>query len=179
MSVHVVQDTKLQGLVALSQRLRKLNKRILVGVPAGKAEEDGTSMALIAAVNEFGGTIAPHSTLKKNAETGRLEKRATFEKEIVIPERSFLRAGLRHGFYAITRLNVNSLRAVAEGTMTADVALARTGAVAAGEVQKYIPVGEFKENAPSTIAKKGSDKPLIASGSLRQSITYVVEDGAL
>lgn len=155
MSVTVIKDTKLSGLMALSQRLKKLNKRILVGVPAGKVEEDGTSTALVAAVNEFGSADGK------------------------IPERSFLRAGLRKNFYAITRLNVSSLREVAEGTMTAEVALARTGAVAAGGVQKYIPEGVFIPNAPSTVKKKGSDKPLIDSGHLRQSITYVVEEGAL
>lgn len=155
MSVHVIKDTKLQGLQALSQRLKRLNKRVLIGVPAGKSEEDGTSMALVAAVNEFGSADGK------------------------VPERSFLRAGLRHGFYAITRLNVASLHEVSQGRMTAEMALERTGMVAAGAVKKYIPVGEFVPNAPSTIKAKGSSKPLIDSGSLRQSITWVVEEGAL
>lgn len=141
--------------MALSQRLKRLNKRILVGVPAGKTEADGTSTALVAAVHEFG-----------SPERG-------------IPERSFLRAGLRASFFAITRLNVDSLRAVANNTMSVDTALARTGAVAAGGVQKYIPEGDFVPNAPSTVKAKGSSKPLIDTGHLRQSITYVVEEGAL
>lgn len=32
------------------------------------------------------------------------------------------------------------------------------------------------ENRPSTIAKKGSDRPLIDTGELRKSITYVIRD---
>ena len=31
------------------------------------------------------------------------------------------------------------------------------------------------ENAPSTIRKKGSDKPLIDTGTMRQSVNYVVK----
>lgn len=36
------------------------------------------------------------------------------------------------------------------------------------------PANKWAPNAPSTIAKKGSDKPLIDTGALRRSITYVI-----
>lgn len=39
------------------------------------------------------------------------------------------------------------------------------------------PANEWQENANSTIKKKGSDKPLIDTGEMRKSITYVVKDG--
>ena len=41
-------------------------------------------------------------------------------------------------------------------------------------VQKEIVDGSFEPNAESTIKKKGSDKPLIDTGTMRQSVTYVV-----
>lgn len=154
-TVHILKDTEGRGLMALSRRLAKLNKRVLIGVPAGKSEEDGASMALVAAVNEFG-----------SPDRG-------------IPERPFLRAGIRENYPRITRLNVRTLREVAEGTMTADTALNLLGEVTAGGVKAKIAEGGFVANAPSTIKAKGSDKPLIDSGALRQSITYLVEDGAL
>lgn len=37
------------------------------------------------------------------------------------------------------------------------------------------PRNNWKENAPSTIAAKGSDRPLIEDGDLRRSITHVEE----
>lgn len=154
-TVHVLKDTEGRGLMALSQRLAKLNKRVLIGVPAGPTEKDGTSMALVAAVNEFG-----------SPENG-------------IPERPFLRTGIRENYPRITRLNVRTLRQVTDGEMTASTALGLLGEIAVGGVKAKIAAGGFVANAPSTIKAKGSDKPLIDSGSLRQSITYKVEEGAL
>lgn len=153
--VHVLKNTEGRGLMALSQRLAKLNKRVLIGVPAGPTEENGTSMALVAAVNEFG-----------SPDRG-------------IPERPFLRTGIRENYPRITRLNVRTLRQVAEGTMTANTALSLLGELATGGVKAKIAEGGFVANAPSTIKAKGSDKPLVDSGALRQSITYVVEEGAI
>jgi len=57
----------LPGLKALMQRMKDANRAVLVGVPAGVSEADGTTMATVAAVHEFG-----------SPEQG-------------IPERSFLR----------------------------------------------------------------------------------------
>ncbi|WP_297428657.1 hypothetical protein [Clostridium sp.] len=39
------------------------------------------------------------------------------------------------------------------------------------------PENDWAENAKSTIKAKGSDKPLIDTGELRKSITYVIKDG--
>jgi len=52
--------------------------------------------------------------------------------------------------------------------------LNRVGVVAVGEVQEQIRRGDYKPNAESTIARKGSDKPLIDKGRLIQSISYEV-----
>lgn len=39
------------------------------------------------------------------------------------------------------------------------------------------PENGWPANAPSTIKEKGGDKPLIDTGELRKSITYVIRDG--
>lgn len=44
-----------------------------------------------------------------------------------------------------------------------------------GDIQEEIATGDFVPNAPYTIKKKGSDRPLIDTGQLRKSITYKVE----
>lgn len=41
-------------------------------------------------------------------------------------------------------------------------------------VQKKITDGPWLPNAPATIARKGSDKPLIDTGAMRQNVTFVV-----
>lgn len=150
-SVKVIKDTQGAGVAALQRRLRASAQRVLVGVPAGPVEPDGTSMALVAATVEFG---------KEDQ-----------------PERPFLRGGVRESLPQVRALARHDLAAVAQGTMTIPVALERAGAVAVGAVKEYMTGDNFAPNAPSTIAKKGSEQPTIDTGALRGSITHVVEAG--
>ena len=46
--------------------------------------------------------------------------------------------------------------------------------VGVGLVQEKIESGSYEPNAPSTIRKKKSDKPLIDTGRMRQSVKYVI-----
>jgi hypothetical protein len=140
------------GIKALADRLASMNRSVLIGVPASaKAEADGTSMVLVAAVNEFGSSDGH------------------------IPERPFLRQGVKAGADKFERLNRVNLRLIVQGKKSVEESLEQLGVVAVGEVKRNFIKGEFKENAPATIERKGSSRPLINSGSLRQSITYVVE----
>lgn len=43
-------------------------------------------------------------------------------------------------------------------------------------IQKEIVNGDFVPNSPETIKRKGSDKPLIDTGRMRQSINYVIQE---
>jgi hypothetical protein len=47
---------------------------------------------------------------------------------------------------------------------------------AAADVQAYMVNGKFAPLKAKTIKRKGSSKPLIDTGQLRQSITYRVVD---
>lgn len=58
---------------------------------------------------------------------------------------------------------------------TAEQALNKLGVAAKGLVQEEIVNGGFAPNAESTIAKKGSEQPLIDTGYMRQSVNYVVK----
>jgi len=77
-SVRIIQDTKGSGLEALLKRLGKGEHRVLVGVPEGAGqEENGVSLATVAAINEFGAHVAPHSRihrqlLRRSTRSGRL-----------------------------------------------------------------------------------------------------------
>ena len=149
----VVTDTKMAGLTALSARMRSLKDTVLIGVPAGAKEPDGTSMAEIAARNEFGSADG------------------------TTPERPALRTGIRRGQPLFRRIGEAGLRGIVQGKTTEAVVLGRLGLAGVAAVQSEIVNGDFAPNAPSTIAKKGSDKPLIESGSFRQHITYVIDGG--
>ena len=56
--------------------------------------------------------------------------------------------------------------------------LHRAGLTAQNAVRAWFtdPRNHWAPNAPSTIARKGSDKPLIDTGELRKSITYVLSN---
>jgi phage gpG-like protein len=154
----------LKGGKTLSKKLRDMTRqmtsqgRVLIGVPkAAGAYEDGTPVALIAAVHEFGSS------------DGR------------VPERSFLRVPLRAKRKEISNVVRQQLPAVVNGDLQMSTLQHQVGAYAVGVVQQAIAEGIAPPNAPSTVARKGSSKPLIDTGHMRQSITYVVEgegDGA-
>jgi hypothetical protein len=59
-----------------------------------------------------------------------------------------------------------------------DKHLKRAGMTAQNSAREWItdPRNGFAPNSPSTIRRKGSDKPLIDTGAMRKAITFVVED---
>ncbi|MCY1185956.1 hypothetical protein D9M73_267810 [compost metagenome] len=67
---------------------------------------------------------------------------------------------------------------VLSGEMTMRILLEQMGNLAEGHVKQEITDLKDPPNAKSTIAKKGSDNPLIDSGHMRQSIRYVIDDGS-
>jgi len=143
-----------QRIKAIQDRLRS-NSGVYVGVPASAGTyESGESIAVIAAVHEFGSA------------DGR------------IPERSFLRVPLRSNQQDFANVIAGSLPGVLDGSLTMAQLMDQLGARAAAASQEAISAGIPPPNAPSTIAQKGSSQPLVDTGRLRQSITWVVEDSA-
>jgi hypothetical protein len=152
-SVRIIKDTKGAGLDALLKRIGKGEQRVLVGVPRGAgAEENGVSLAQVAAFTEFGTDKAP--------------------------ARPFLRGGIRKGLPTIARVAARDISAVAHGTKSMDVALEMAGVIGTGAVKEFMAGPNFVPNAPYTIAKKGSSQPTIEDAQLRQSITHVLERNA-
>lgn len=153
-NVRIIKDTHGAGLYALMKRLGK-GGRVLIGVPSKAGEHrgaGGASVAQVAAWTEFGAGNAP--------------------------ERPFLRGGVRSSLPNVRRVAAGDLADVAEGRKTMDVALERSGAIAAGEVKRYMAGPHFAPNAPSTIKRKGSSQPTIDKAQLRQSVTSVLEKNA-
>lgn len=149
-----MRDSAPNAIKSLKARVALLARKVNVGIPVGKNEPDGTPMALVGAVHEFG-----------SPENG-------------IPERSWLRSGLRINLPFFRSLNKRNLPSVLKGEMQAETALAQLGAVAVGKVQENITKGDFAPLKAQTIRRKGSSKPLIDSGNMRQSVTYQIVDPA-
>jgi len=125
-----------------------LGKKRTVAVLVGIRGDKGSDLVQYAAANEFG--------------TAR------------IPERSFLRSTVISKQHRYIRLIREAVRKLLDG-FSPDIAFGRLGMLAVADVQRTIRNRVPPPNAPLTIARKGSDVPLIDTGRMRQSIDYVVE----
>lgn len=132
-------------------------KEVAVGVPAGPATSkvygDGTTVLLVAAAHEFG--------------LGR------------VPERSFLRVPFQIKRDEIDAAMAEQFARVAAGQINVMTALGLVGATARNisvEAFETDGFGQWPNIEQETKDAKGSSKPLIDTGTLRNSITWDVRD---
>lgn len=90
-----------------------------------------------------------------------------------IPSRPFLRDSVDKNASQIDSACKAALQTISKGE-TAEKILKQLGAMQKGLVQQTIVSGDFKPNSPITVKKKGSDKPLIDSGGLRENVNFVI-----
>lgn len=133
------------------QMLKELSgKQVRIGFQKGKAtEDDGTDICDVAALNELG-----------------TDK---------IPSRPFLRKSVDENKGKINNFIQSQRQAIVNGE-SAESILKKFGVFQKGLVQEKIREGSYVPNAPFTIRKKGSDKPLIDTGRMRQSVNYVITE---
>lgn len=87
-----------------------------------------------------------------------------------IPPRPWLVPGVESATPDI----IDTLATGVESGTPMNQTLEQVGAIAAGAAQVYMTELRDPPNAPSTIAQKGSDNPLIDTGALRASVSYKV-----
>ena len=90
-----------------------------------------------------------------------------------IPERPFMMQSVEGNASQIDAACKDALAQIPKGE-TAEQILKMLGNMQKGLVQQTIVSGTFVENAPSTVKKKGSDKPLIETGGLRNNVAFVI-----
>lgn len=117
-------------------------------VKGDRRKSPGASIAQIAAYNEFGTDV--------------------------IPERSFMRSGFDENQSRIVNFANKQFGLVIDGALNLNDALGLIGQLVQGIIQVKIRQIRTPPNAPSTIKKKGSDKPLIDFGQMIQSVRYAI-----
>lgn len=137
-------------------RMRRMDdQQVIVGVPRGKqhidADGNAVDMALIAEVLNYG------------------------SKSRNIAARPFVEPPINQNMQKYQKLMAREARGILLGRDTLNRALAKAGMVMVADIQDYMVTGSFAPLKPETIRRKGSSKPLIDTGQLRQSITYKVE----
>ncbi|EAR4362662.1 hypothetical protein ELU49_24020 [Salmonella enterica] len=161
-----------------------------MGFLEGATDPDGTPVAYIAAIQEFGGSAvipAREQTLhfRYNEKTGEIGHRfvkagkGNFAQDVVIPEhtvtippRPFFRKMIEHkspewGEKMATLLRTNDF-----DTATA---LVYMGEHIKGQLQMFIRGWKKPPNAASTVRQKGFNNPLIETGHMMNSVDYSVD----
>jgi hypothetical protein len=126
-----------------------------VGYPTevGEHDETGLEIVQLAAIHEFGTRDIPM----------RSHVRSTYDEHINDLEKY---ASIEFG-------------RVVDGTQTALQGIKRLGERHTAQIKKRIKDGPFEPLAPETIARKKSDKPLIDTGQMLQSVQHVEDKDEL
>lgn len=128
----------------------------VVGVLQGEANDDhggGTSVLDVALFNEYGTEDIPARSFLRDTYELREKKIGKTVRSLILKE---------------AKGNINKSRMIS--------AMKKAGAYVLAEVLKRISTRIPPPNDPATIAKKGSDVPLIDTGLLRKSLTFEVRD---
>lgn len=163
-----------------------------VGFLADATYPNGLPVAMVAATNEFGGTItipehdvAINRNVKKNgefAQNGRFVKaaKANFqtihhvdEYTVTIPARPFFRSmvAANKGDWGPQLGKI-----IKSSNYDTGIALGRLGDLVAGQLQKSIIDLKDPPNAKSTLAKKKGTNPLVDSGNMLASVNWEVKE---
>jgi hypothetical protein len=121
-----------------------------IGFPSGINYEDGTSVAYVAAIQEFGAPAAG------------------------IPARPFMQPTVNEKKDTWVTIIEKQLPKVALGKMSAFDVLDLVGMAAAADIQTKIASIYTPPNAPATIRAKGSAKPLVDTGLMLASVQNAV-----
>lgn len=112
--------------------------------------------AQIAAVHEFGAKININGN------------------EIVIPERSFIRASIKENEEKYLKMNERIAKNILSGKTKLNEYLSVLGQVARDDMSNYATKLKDPPNSPHTIAKKKSENPLVNTRQMINSINYKV-----
>lgn len=147
----VVSNTAQQGLRDLAKAIDSISqKNVYIGVIGNNAGREGElNNAQLMAIHEFG--------------TEHIPERAPIRKTMA-----------KNGDSYGTKFE-KGIASVLTGEKDADLILNLVGAQVAGDVVGEIQSGVEPALSPQTIKRKGSDKPLIDTGALVQSISYEVK----
>lgn len=142
----------------LLKQLEELKKiRVYIGIPQEKASRDGEEI--------------------NNAELLYLHTHGSELQNI--PERPVLEPSIEKNKDQISKLLSSASAELLKGNVSmVKPKLELAGMYASTKAKEYFvdPDNNWEPNSPSTVARKGSSRPLIDTGSMRNAITYVVGD---
>lgn len=194
MQVEITDDRR--GYDDLMDRLTENASHVDIGVHSFTGEE----LVVIASANEFGATInhpggqpyiivdRPPKKDRKNEialedgktlvflKKGRKGMGVTKPHNIIIPARSFVRSTMDMNQEKYNTQAVREWNAILDGPKDMQQALSAIGLMIETDIRNTIRTLKDPPNAPATVARKGSDNPLIDQGTLVGSIRFAVKN---
>lgn len=150
MSVKITDRMTPEGEKFMRMLAELATKEVRIGFQRGQASEsDGTDICDIAAWNELG--------------------------TVNMPSRPFMRKSVDENEGKIKSFVKSMKKELVSGTSGEQI-LKKIGIFQKDLIQEKITEGDFAPNAASTVKKKGSSKPLIDTGRMRQSVNYVIKE---
>ncbi len=142
------------GKAKIERELKSARKLVaLVGIPSdAKRHEDNPNIGLaeIAFIMEKGSVVNN------------------------IPARPFMQQTRERNEKRVLGLSKKLLKNLSNGSTTAMDAIKKLGVTYEGAMKRIFIEGSFAPNAPATVRRKKSSRPLIDTGLLRQSIKHKV-----
>ena len=148
----VITRTDAGALARIVENVRSMGlNKLEVGLPSGGAHS-GTDLSMheLGMVHEYGSPTRG------------------------IPARPFIQPSIKDNTDKYKKLMRKQAGLLLFRRTSLNNALSLVGEVAKADIQKYMLSANFKPLAASTIEAKGSSKPLIDSGQMRNAITYEI-----
>jgi hypothetical protein len=140
----------------LSAKMAGGSSEVRIGFLENASYPDGKKVAFVAAMNEYG-----HNIVRNGKVIGWSPARPFFRNMIAAKKGEWPSA-------MGTQLKANNY----DVAKTLDV----VGTAVAGQLRQSIVDTNSPPNAPSTIARKGFDKPLVDTGHMLNSVDYEIAD---
>lgn len=169
MGIKVKTTVDVKKLEKAFAALETLNgRKVNIGMPSGSKQ------AQIAAVHEWGLTITVTDKMRKwfIAQGHPLKKTTT---QIVIPERSFFRSGMRDKGSDAAKKYTKLIAEVIKGTISSEQFLNGLGLEVTTVIKEYARDLSSPKNSGFTVERKGSSNPLVDTGNMIGAINYKVE----
>ena len=179
------------GFVGLVKRLQGLQKRqIQVGIPqqTSSRKGEGINNAELLYIHTHG---TRRKAMRKEMQEG-MDRGLKYSEAVSLyiqshgsplwhsPPRPVLEPAIKENKEKIALQFSKIVKAAADGNADAmERAITSTGMTAQNACRSWFkdPRNGWPRNDPKTVKLKGSDKPLVDSGELRDSIVYVVREG--
>lgn len=147
---------KLDKLGDITKSLGELQKQdVLIGLPQAQNSRQGEPIT--------------------NAELAYIQSKGSPVNNI--PPRPFLEPSIEAHKEKIAKIQAQAFKAALEGKQAeVTITIGKVGMLGQKCAKDWFtdPANHWPANSPITIARKGSDKPLIDTGALRNAIVYVV-----